>query len=267
MTTPNVPHRFELELTVDATPEQVWRAIASAEGISAWMMPTELDPREGGLVKFDMGPEMSSIGKVTAFEPTRRLAYEEDWASLAGHPTDGVTPLLTEFLVEAKSGGTCIVRVVTSAYGSGADWENEFWSGMTSGWAPILDNLRVYLGHFADQASTSVSATTTVAGTSEDAVGRVAAALGVGAVGDAVDSHGFVGTVERVIHEHFLLRLERPAPALVTCFSWGAEGAVSITLSAYLYGAEGAEQAETVQTSLQACLDELTRDQAVAAAS
>ena len=45
MTTPDTPYRFELELTVPATPEQVWDAIASAEGISAWMLPTELDPR------------------------------------------------------------------------------------------------------------------------------------------------------------------------------------------------------------------------------
>ena len=26
-------------------------------------------------------------------------------------------------LVEAKSGGTCVVRVTTSGFGTGADWE------------------------------------------------------------------------------------------------------------------------------------------------
>src|SRR5687768_8097006 len=98
MTTPDVPHRFELELAVPGTPEQVWRAIATAEGISAWMMPTELDEREGGAVTFHMGPDESSTGRVTAFEPNRRIAYEEDWAGLVGQDGAAVTPLLTEFL-------------------------------------------------------------------------------------------------------------------------------------------------------------------------
>ena len=109
MTTPDTPYRFELELTVSATPEQVWDAIASADGISAWMLRTELDPREGGAVKFHMGPDGASEGTVTAFEPTRRIAYEEDWATLVGHAGADVTPLVTEFLVEARSGGTCVV--------------------------------------------------------------------------------------------------------------------------------------------------------------
>jgi len=38
--------------------------------------------------------------------------------------------------------------VVTSAFGTGADWENEFWEEMANGWAPVLDNLRLYLTHF-----------------------------------------------------------------------------------------------------------------------
>src|SRR3712207_1069198 len=106
MTTPNVPHRFELELEVPGTPDQVWRAIATAEGISSWMMPTELDARPGGALTFHMGPDVDSHGRVTAFEPARRLTYEEDWATLVGQAGADVTPLVTEFVVEARSGGT-----------------------------------------------------------------------------------------------------------------------------------------------------------------
>ena len=83
MTQPNVPQRFELELVVPGTPEQVWDAIATADGISAWMMPTELDERLGGTVVFHMGDE-DSRGTITGFEPPRRVAYEEDWATLGG---------------------------------------------------------------------------------------------------------------------------------------------------------------------------------------
>ena len=145
MTTPDVEHHFELELTVAGTPEQVWRAIASAEGVSAWMMPARFEPHEGAAVVFDIGTDMASHGRVTAYEPTRRIAYEEDWATLCGHPGADVTPLVTEFLVESQAGGTCVVRVVSSAFGTGADWENEYWNDIKTAWPALLDNLRLYL--------------------------------------------------------------------------------------------------------------------------
>ena len=52
-----------------------------------------------------------------------------------------VTPIATEFLIESASGGSCVIRVVTSAYGSGADWENEFFAEMIADVIPIFDNL------------------------------------------------------------------------------------------------------------------------------
>ncbi len=264
MTTPGTAYRFELELTVPATPEQVWDAIASADGISAWMLRTELDPREGGAVKFHMGPDGSSEGTVTAFEPTRRIAYEEEgWATLVGHPGADVTPLVTEFVVEARSGGTCVVRVVSSAYGTGADWENEFWGEMETNWAPMLDNLRVYLTHFAGLRATATASTATFAVTPVEAIDRVRAALGVGTVGDHIDAAGVAGVVERMIAQHFLVRIERPVPGLVSCFSHGTDTEAVVNLSAYLYGPDGAAAAERLQPEWQSLLEQLARDQAI----
>jgi uncharacterized protein YndB with AHSA1/START domain len=263
MTTPDIPYHFELELTVTATPEQVWDAIASAGGISAWMLPTELDPREGGAVKFHMGPDAASEGTITAFEPTRRIAYEEDWATLVGHAGADVTPLLTEFLVEARSGGTCVVRVVSSAYGTGADWENECWGEMETGWAPMLDNLRVYLTYFAGQRATATTSTATFAVPPLQAIDRVRDALGVGAVGDHIDAAGVDGVVERTIANHFLVRMARPVPGLLSCFSFGSDTESMVNLSAYLYGPDGAAAAERLRPAWQSLLEELAGDQAV----
>ena len=152
MTTPDQParveHRMERTYEVAATPEEVWDAIASAEGISAWMVPTELDPQVGGAVSFDVG--FWSHGIVTDYTPPTRFAYAEPWP-VAGHmPTadndlSSLTPIATEFLVESASGGSCVIRVVMSAYGSGADWENEFFDDMIEGVIPLLDNLATYL--------------------------------------------------------------------------------------------------------------------------
>ena len=174
MTNPNQPnqpdrrarveHRMERTYEVAATPEQVWDAIATADGISAWMLPTRLDPQIGGEVSFDLG-EFTSTGVVTDYTPNHRFAYEEPWpiadrvedipadmvewfntvgVSMSEVDLSSVTPIATEFLIESASGGSCVIRVVTSAYGSGANWENEFFAQMIAGWAALLDDLASY---------------------------------------------------------------------------------------------------------------------------
>ena len=266
MTVPDVPHRFELELTVPGTPQQVWDAIASAEGISAWMMPTELEPRTGGAVAFHMGPGEMSRGRVTAYEPTRRIAYEEDWAALVGQEDADVTPLVTEFLVEAAAGGTCVVRVVTSAFGTGADWENEFWEEMDRGWAPILDNLRLYLIHFPGQRVTSLWAGTTFPLTPEAAIAAVREELGVGAVGDRVATRGVAGHLERSLDRHFLLRLAEPVSGFLSFYSYGAEGESGVHLQGYLFSESAPAYVERERDAWQAWMDQVAAEVSTAKA-
>jgi uncharacterized protein YndB with AHSA1/START domain len=150
-----VEHRMERTYRVHATPEEVWNVIATADGISAWMVPTRLDPSIGGEISFDLGG-LVSTGVVTDYRPNERFAYEEPWpmtdemrewvATVVQHDlTDvdlsSISPIATEFLIESASGGSCVIRVVSSAYGSGADWENEYFAEMVDGWAALLDNL------------------------------------------------------------------------------------------------------------------------------
>jgi hypothetical protein len=158
------------------------------------------------------------------------------------------------------------VRVVTSAYGTGADWENEFWQEMDRGWAPMLDNLRIYLTHFTGQPVTPVHVSATFSGTPEEAIDRVRAALGVRSVGEHVEALGLDAIVERSISRHFLLRAEQP-PALVTVFSYGVENGTAVNVGGYLYGPQGRANAERLQPQWQQWMDELARDKADAPSS
>ena len=45
----------ELEAVVAGTPEEIWEAIATGRGISAWLHPTEVEGRAGGRFTFDLG--------------------------------------------------------------------------------------------------------------------------------------------------------------------------------------------------------------------
>lgn len=265
MTTPDVPHRFEIELEVPGTPEQVWQAIATAAGIASWMTPTDLDPRVGGALAFHMGPESTSHGSVTEYEPARRFAYEEDWATLVGQAGADVTPLLTEFMVEARSGGTCVVRVVTSAFGTGADWEGEFWDELDRGWVPMLDNLRLYLTYFPDQRATPMFAGATFpATTPEAAIAAVRRSVGVDAVGDPVTARDLNGSLERSIDRHFLLRIDAPVPGFLSFYSYSDGDASEVHVQGYLFSDGAPGYVEREQPAWQTWLDRVAADVAPA---
>jgi uncharacterized protein YndB with AHSA1/START domain len=264
MTTPDVPHRFEYELEVPGTPEQVWHAIATAEGLTSWMAPTEIDVRPGGALTFHMGPGSASHGQVTAVEPSRRIVYEEDWATLVGEAGAPVTPLVTEFVVEARAGGTCVVRVVTSAFGIGADWEHEFFDEMETGWVPMLDNLRLYLTHFPGQHATALFAGATFPGTTpEAAMAAVRRSIGADAVGDPVTVRDLHGRLERSIDRHCVVRVDEPLPAFLSFRSHGADDSV-VHLQGYLFSEAAPGYVAREEPGWQAWLDGVATDVAPA---
>ena len=104
----------EMEFLVPGTPEQVWQAIATGPGMSAWFTPTTVDERVGGAITFDFGDDncgdATSSGSVTAWEPPHRFAYEEHgWSGDA-------PPVATEVVVTSRSGDRCVVRMVHSLF-------------------------------------------------------------------------------------------------------------------------------------------------------
>ena len=144
MTTPGDPdddaRAFALEIEVAGTPEQVWAAIATGPGISAWLQPTEVEEREGGTFSYDMGSGPVT-GTVTGWQPPRRFTQESSWEPAR----PGLSSVLaTEWVVESRGDGTCVVRMVMSGFGDGAAGDNEI-DGMADGMRAGLASLRAYL--------------------------------------------------------------------------------------------------------------------------
>jgi uncharacterized protein YndB with AHSA1/START domain len=257
-TTPNVPYRLEFSVEVPGTAEQVWQAVATAKGMSAWFLPTEMEERVGGALHFTMGPEMGSDGQVTGWDPPRRIVYEEDWAALMGQDPDALSALTSEFLVEAQSGGTCIVHVTSSGFGTGADWEAEFWEDMGTMWKPFFDNLRLYLAHFPGQEATTLEVTATHPGDAGDLWSTVRAELGLGDEGTTVEARGTTGTVERVGRQQALVRLTAPVPGMLNVFAYGfGDGNATAGVRAYLFSADAADYVEREEPAWQAWLQGL----------
>ena len=257
-TPPNVPYRLEFSVEVPGTPEQVWQAIATSTGMSAWFLPTEMEEREGGSLHFSMGPEMGSDGQITGWDPPRRIEYQEDWAALMGQDPDALSALTSEFLIEAQSGGTCVVRVTSSGFGTGADWEAEFWDEMGANWMPYFDNLRLYLSHFPGQEAVQFEASATHPVEAGVLWSTLRDALGLRAEGETVDVRGATARVERVGERQALVRLTAPVPGMLSVFSFGVGDDTAIAgVRAYLFSADAEGYAQREQPTWQAWLDGL----------
>jgi uncharacterized protein YndB with AHSA1/START domain len=131
------------ELSVTATPEQVWDAIATGPGIDSWFMGRS-EVEAGSVVRTAFGgytPEQP----VTAWDPPGRLAY-------GSVPAPDGRFVAYEFLVEGRAGGSTVIRAVTSGFLPGDDWEAEY-EAMTLGFGMFHRTLAEYLNHFAGRTA------------------------------------------------------------------------------------------------------------------
>jgi hypothetical protein len=164
---------------------------------------------------------------------------------------EGDRALAHEWLVEARDGSSCVVRLVVSGFGTGAGWDAEY-DGLSNGWNIFLHNLRLYLTHFAGQHGRAIIPARMTAGPKDAAFSRLCDAIGVPDdlnEGDRLRAAGpgvpaLSGTVESVqvtdaTHSYFLL-LEDPAPGTAFLTAEGSDDAVAISLYLYLFGETGA---------------------------
>jgi uncharacterized protein YndB with AHSA1/START domain len=233
----------QVEVEVPGTPEEVWQAIATGPGISSWFVPTEFEERDGKpvAVKLNFGPGMESKSPLTAWDPPRMFSAEANgW--MPGSP-----PIADVWTVEARAGGTCVVRVVHSLFASTDDWDNQL-EGTESGWPGFFRILRLYLTHFRGQGSAMMQWIAPSAGTEAEAWETLTAALGLkGAkVGQRAAAPAGVPALGGVV-EHFsqspcnaLLRLDTPGPGAAALGVIKFGGQVMVTLSFYLYGEQAA---------------------------
>jgi uncharacterized protein YndB with AHSA1/START domain len=247
----------EVEVEVPGTPEQVWQAIATGPGVSSWFVPTE--EREDGTVVSNFGPGMEAVATKTAWDPPRRFAAES-----AGFGP-GAPPLATEWIVEARSAGTCVVRVVHSLFASSDDWDDQLES-FESGWPWFFRILWLYLTHFRAQpcsafrvmgfgttpAPQAWEALTGSLGFASAAVGeRRSGGDGVPPLAGLVEQTGAGGHPQGLI-----LRLDEPAPGIASLFALAMGEQVLLVIDFYLYGEKAAAAAARDEPAWQAWISQ-----------
>jgi uncharacterized protein YndB with AHSA1/START domain len=137
------------EAELEASPEQVWQALATGAGLNAWFSGAiELQPGPGGTLRSTTGGYSDELS-VTAWEPGRRVTYR------SAEDADNRFYAL-EWLVQGRAGGT-LLRCVASGFIPGDDWEAEF-DSLRDGGAMYFLSLVQYLNFFSGQAALVVDA-------------------------------------------------------------------------------------------------------------
>jgi len=249
----------QVEVEVPGTPEEVWRAIATGPGISSWFVPTRSEERQGGEVVSTFGPGMDCPATITSWHPLERFVAESDM----GMP--GSPKVATEWSVEARAGGICLVRVVHSLFASTDDWDNQL-EGLEQGWPTYFRILRMYLANFKGMPCSAMQFVSFSSDPESKAWEKAGGALGLLKVAEgqkwtAPDGlphmAGVVDSVGRGMHPNtVLLRLEAPTPgtAYVGAFSCG--GMVMVCMSVYLYGAKAKAAVNRDEPAWQEWMDE-----------
>ena len=230
---------IEVEVEVPGTPEEVWQAIATGAGVSSWFVPTEVEEREGGALVSHFGPGMDAIATATAWDPPRRFAAESQDLG------PNAPSLATEWIVEARSGGICIVRVVHSLFASSDDWDDQL-NSIESGWPTFFRILRLYLAHFRGQRCSTMQLVGVAAEPRSQAWDVLAGLLGLAGatIGQRWNTPTGVPPLAGVIqqigegknHLYELLLLSEPTPGIASLIVNTVGDRAYLQISFYLYG-------------------------------
>jgi len=129
---------LHLEHTYPHPPEKVWRAIATSEGLEAWLMRNDFEPVAGRSFRFffiddDTGAERTVAAKVLEIDPPRRLVWmwQNDNEAEASRVTIELAPVAE---------GTCVTLRHTGPV------SDDTGGKLTRGWPTKLRNLEIALG-------------------------------------------------------------------------------------------------------------------------
>jgi uncharacterized protein YndB with AHSA1/START domain len=229
---------IQVEVEVAGTPEEVWQAIATGPGISSWFVPTRSEECAGGQVVSNFGPGMDCPATITVWEAPKRFVAEGAFGG-PGSPTAA-----TEWIVEARAGGKCLVRVVHSLFASTDAWDNQL-DGLEQGWPAYFRILRRYLETFKGQVCSAMHLVGFSTDSEAKAWEKASGELGLlkAAQGQKWRTPdglprlaGVVDSLGQGRHANtLLLRLDAPVPgsAYIGAFPCGG---VMVCMSVYLYG-------------------------------
>jgi uncharacterized protein YndB with AHSA1/START domain len=139
---------IHLSVELDASPEDVFRAVTEGTEIAKWLAPearsTAPEGGKKGSVWISWGEGMSVEHEIEIYEAPKRVRHP------SGKNGETKAPLYADWSIEAREGGKSTLRLVHSGFSAGADWDEEY-DSHARGWKLMLENLRHYFARHAHE--------------------------------------------------------------------------------------------------------------------
>ncbi|MCZ6834151.1 MAG: SRPBCC domain-containing protein [Planctomycetota bacterium] len=131
---------LEYTLELNATPQEVWDAIATADGLKSWFSyDAKVIPGNEGSIWLAWGPDCAGEVPITIWEPLHRLRTTEHRAPY-GDPSLPPVDINVQYTIESREGKT-ILTLVHSGMGPEAGWDGEY-HATAADWPWFLQNLQ-----------------------------------------------------------------------------------------------------------------------------
>ena len=133
------PDRIERSVTLTRSPREVWQALTTAEGLSAWFGDrASIDLRPGGAATMTFGSGMTVDMRVERVEEPTVFAYT--WR-LPDLPEDDPRRTYVEFTLEPDGEGTRLRLVETGFAQLPVENRRETYDAHSAGWSRELAEL------------------------------------------------------------------------------------------------------------------------------
>lgn len=227
--------RHEFEIEIQASAEEVWRAVSEGDRITRWFAPiAEVTPGEPGKVLLSWGAGMEGEAPIRVWEPGRRFGWIER--------EESDSPRAILFEIEAAGGRATKLRLTHSGIGIDASFNSEFDSTF-DGWRSFLALLRLDLERHQGLPARHVARMSTVKGDAGAVMGRITTALAFARNGQSFTATlpGPIPLSGTVLFEkvpgYLMLALEHPNPGALGLFAEACgAGQLFVTLSLYAKG-------------------------------
>ncbi|MGH8961409.1 MAG: SRPBCC domain-containing protein [Jatrophihabitantaceae bacterium] len=133
------PDRIERTVTLTRGPGEVWQALTTAEGLSAWFGErASIDLRPGGAATLTFGSGMTVDLRIERVEEPTVFAYT--WR-LPDLPDDDPRRTYVEFTLQPKGDGT-LLRVIETGFAQlPPDTRRKTYASHSEGWSRELAEL------------------------------------------------------------------------------------------------------------------------------
>jgi uncharacterized protein YndB with AHSA1/START domain len=175
---------IQLSVELDASPEDVFRAVTDGTELAKWLAPearvTAPEGGNNGRIWISWGEGMSVEHEIEIYDAPKRIRHP------SGKNGETKAPMYADWSIEARGGGKTTLRLVHSGFSASADWDGEF-EAHARGWKLMLENLRQYFARHAHEPAVHVPFMSQVESSHTSIWTTLLGKLGLGAVPKAGD--------------------------------------------------------------------------------